>query len=535
MSAPEAVDRGDSPQGSAFSPLRHRAFLVLWLATVASNIGTWMHDVGAGWLMTTMTSAPDQVALVQAATTMPVFLFALAAGAFADLLDRRRLLIAVQAGMAATALAVGLLTLWDQMTPHRLLALTFLLGTGSAFVFPAWQAIVPELIPRAELPAAVSLNSVGINISRAIGPAVGGVVIASLGIAWPFLLNVVSFLGVIAAVAWWRPRKAEPSPLPREHFFGAIRAGFRHSLRNPALRATLIRTFAFLFFASAYMAFLPLIAKEQLGGDAGFYGLLLAAVGLGAVGGALLLPRIRKAVGEEATTTGGIVGTAAILLAFALVESPALGLLTSVVAGACWIAVLASLNVSAQVSLPNWVRGRGLSVFLMVFFGSLTFGSVLWGQIAGAFGVPKTLILAASGLILGLVMTFRFKLHQGAELDLTPSAHWPAPWVQSVVDMDRGPVRVTIDYQVDPAWISEFLVLVRKLGHQRLREGAFEWEILEDVGAEGRYCETFLQESWVEHLRTHERTTRRLEEVQIGLRGCLADGEEPVVRHLVSA
>ncbi|MEO0679163.1 MAG: MFS transporter, partial [Pseudomonadota bacterium] len=278
--------------GGPMGPFRHRVFAVLWVATVASNIGTWMHDVGAGWLMTELAPSPTMVAAVPAATTLPIFLFALLAGAVADIVDRRRLLIGINLGLGCAALAMTAVVHLGLMTPWLLLIFTFVFGTGAAFMAPAWQAIVPKLIPRQDLPAAIALNSMGINISRAIGPALAGVLIVSAGLAAPFLANALSVLGIIAALWWWRGAPAPDAALPAERIGGAVASGLRYAVNSPALRATLVRAAAFFVFASAFWAMLPLVARDVLGGGPTLYGVLLAAVGAGAVGGAFLLPRI---------------------------------------------------------------------------------------------------------------------------------------------------------------------------------------------------------------------------------------------------
>ncbi|MCZ0963850.1 MFS transporter, partial [Paracoccus benzoatiresistens] len=375
MTATSQTTAATSPaSGGAWSPFRQKAFAVLWVATVVSNIGTWMNDVGAGWLMTSLAPSPQIVAMVQAATTLPVFLFAILAGAVADIVDRRKLLLVVNIALAVVAFAVAAVVQAEAMTPVLLLIFTFLLGSGAAFIAPAWQAIVPKLVPRQDLTAAVALNSMGINISRAIGPAVAGVLIAAFGLVWPFALNAVSTLVVIAALIWWRP-KAEPvRKLPAEHVFGAMVAGLRYAVFTHPLRLVLVRAAGFFLFASAFWAMLPLVARDVLDGGAGLYGALLASVGVGAVGGALVLPGLRTRLGPDRTVILGTAGTAIVLVVLALVPGQAPALLAGLVAGASWIAVLSSLNVAAQSALPDWVRARGLAIYLTVFSGVMSLG-----------------------------------------------------------------------------------------------------------------------------------------------------------------
>jgi predicted MFS family arabinose efflux permease/quinol monooxygenase YgiN len=525
---------GASAGAGAFAPFRHLAFAVLWTATVVSNIGTWMHDVAAGWLMTSLSPSPLMVALVQTATTLPIFLFALPAGALADIVDRRRLLIVMQAALALVAGALGALVMLDLATPAVLLVFTFLMGTGAAFVAPAWQAIVPKLVPREDLQPAVALNSVGINLSRAIGPALAGFVIAGIGVWAPFLLNALSFFGVIVALWWWRPAAAPVRRLPPEQLLGAMRAGLRYVRASAAMRAPLARAAVFFVFASCYWALLPLIARELLGGGPALYGLLLACVGAGAVGGALLLPKLRRVLGASGLVAAGTLGTAAALTVFALVHEPSVAAIMSLIAGASWIAVLSSLNVAAQMALPDWVRARGLSVFVTVFFGAMSLGSLLWGQTASILGIPAALLVAAGGAVIAIPLSLRWRLGRGEAQDLAPSMHWPMPAVAHAVEHDRGPVMVTIEYRVDPARSGEFVAVLEELAEERRRDGAYSWGLFEDAAEPGRFLEYFLVESWLEHERQHERVTKADADVQARANAFHAGGAPPLVRHYVA-
>jgi MFS family permease len=519
---------------SPFAPFRERAFLVLWLATVLSNVGTWMHDVAAGWLMTSLAPSPLMVAMVQAATTLPIFLFALPAGALADIVDRRKLLIGVQLLLAVVALALGIVVYQGFATPWLLLAFTFALGTGAALTAPAWQSIVPRLVPRPMLQPAVAMNSVGINISRAIGPALAGFIIVALGIAAPFLINAASYLLVVAALIWWRPRSGPQRTLPPEHLLGAIRAGLRYARASGPLRATLCRAVAFFVFASAFWALLPLIVRETLEAGPELYGILLACVGAGAVGGALALPALRAKIGPDRLTMAGTVGMAAVLVVAAVVREPVAVAAASLLAGASWIAVLTSLNVSAQIALPDWVRARGLSIFVMVFFGSMSVGSLIWGQMANVFGIPTALLVAATGALAMVPLTIRWKLHRGEALDLAPSMHWPAPIVADELDGDRGPVMVTVEYRIDPAHAEAFVAVMDELSRERRRDGAYEWQLFADASDSGRWLEYFLVASWLEHLRQHERVTVADRDLQNRVRAIHIGDTPPVVSHLIA-
>jgi len=520
-------------QPSARAAFRHRAFTVIWIATVVSNIGTWMYNAASGWLMVSLNSNALLVALVQVATSLPMFLFALAAGALADIFDKRRFLIGVEAGTTLLSALFAALVQFGHVTPGPLLLFMFLIGAGGALSAPGWQAVVPQLVPAQDLAPAVAANSVGINISRAIGPALAGSIIGVAGIAAPFWVNAISNLGVIAALLWWRAPPARADRLPAERFGSAMRTGFRHARHNPFLRATLIRAIAFFLFASAYWALLPLVARDQIAGGPGLYGILLGAIGAGAVGGAAALPWAKSRLGPDRVVVAASIGTALALVLFGLARLALVGFVASLLAGASWIAVLANLNVSAQVALPNWVRGRGLALFVTVFYGAMTLGSALWGMVADHAGLPLTLMLAAAGTLLGIPLTRRWKLQAGAGVDLTPSMHWPAPIVTHQIDSDRGPVLVTVEYRLaadtDRA---AFLHALALLAHGRRRDGAYAWDMFEDTATEGVFLETFRVESWVEHLRQHERVTHADRVLQQRIHGLL---ERPaVVRHLIT-
>ncbi len=530
---PDRKIEAKPPNPPAASVFSHRVFTVLWLATVLSNIGTWMHDVGAGWLMTSLAPSPLWVALVQTATSLPVFLLSLPAGALADIADRRRLLIGVQAALALVAGGLGLLVFLEQVSPAMLLLFTFAMGVGTALGAPAWQAIVPSLVPREALQQAVATNSVGVNLSRAIGPALAGFIITALGLAMPFLINALSFLAVVGVLLWWRPPRTERR-LPAEDLLGAMRTGLRYAWHNAPLRATLVRAAGFFLFASAYWALLPLIARQVLAGGAPLYGILLGCVGAGAVLGAFTLPRLRARLGPDNVVALGTAGTVAALLALAGLPLRPVAALACLLAGASWIAVLTSLNVSMQVALPDWVRARGLSIFVMVFFGSMSVGSITWGQTATLLGLPAALALAAAGALVAIPLTWRWKLQQGSGLDLAPSTHWPAPLVDGEVAHDRGPVMVTIEYRVEPIQAEAFVATLDELSHERRRDGAYAWGLFEDAAQPGRYLEYFLVASWLEHLRQHERVTRADQDIQTRALVFHTGPTAPVVSHFLA-
>lgn len=519
---------------SAWAPFGQTTFSVLWIATVVSNVGTWMNDVGAGWLMTELSPSPAIIAAVQAATTLPVFLFALLAGAVADIVDRRKMLLVVNGYLAVVAFGFSFLVWQELMTPVLLLVFTFMLGTGAAFMAPAWQAIVPRLIPRNQLSAAISLNSMGINISRAIGPALAGVFIVNLGIASPFLLNAISILVIIAALLWWKPPVALPGKLPPEQVLSAAVSGIRFARNNRALKRTLYRAAGFFLFASAYWAMLPLIARDVLNGGATLYGLMLAGVGLGAVLGALLLPRLRKHFGPDLIVAGGALGTACVLFLFAIAPVPALAIGASLLAGLSWIAVLSSLNVAAQTALPDWVRARGLAIFLTVFFGSMALGSAVWGQVASATSVPMTLIIAGIGALIAIPLTRRATLARDPDVELSPSLHWPEPQIDDSRFDEDQPVMIHITYAVSEQHKNEFRQIMRELQRSRQSNGGYGWALRNDVSDSTSFVETWQESSWLSHLRHHERVSKSDQDLQKRIQECLIVGTEPIVQHYTS-
>jgi len=523
-----------SDGGSPWAPFHHSAFTVVWLATVVSNVGSWMYSTASAWLMTELAPDPLIVSLVQVAATLPMFLLALPAGALADVIDRRLLLIVVETVATGISAVFAACVWFGLITPVSLLIFTFLIGVGTVLSAPSWQAIVPQLVPKKDLAPAVTLNGVGFNLSRAVGPALGGAIIGPLGIAAPFWINAISNLGSLGALIWWRSPRRSGDHLPAERFWNAMVTGVRYARYNLYLRATMVRAIGFFLFASAYWALLPLIARDALSGGPALYGMLLGAIGAGAVIAAFILPWLKQILGPDRLVAVGTLGTAASLAAFGLIRVPAAALCASLIAGISWIAVLASLNVSAQMSLPEWVRGRGLALYMTVMFGALTIGSALWGKAAGLFGLSVAHLAAAIGAVALIPLTWHWKLQASADVDFTPSLHWPAPVTSREIERDRGPVLVTVEYRINAENREAFLAALEKLSRERRRDGAYGWGLFEDAASNGRFVETFFVESWLEHLRQHERVTnadRVLQEAVAGLHAC----GEPRVSHLIAA
>lgn len=523
----------DKQKESAWSPLGYGLFRALWLAAVASNIGTWMHNVGAEWLMTTLAPTPLIVALMQTAENAPTFLLALPAGALADIVDRRRLLLFSQSWMLVSGGALAFLALMGWVTPAILLILTFSLGLGSALNAPAWQAIVPELVPRGELPAAVSLNSVAFNIARAVGPALGGLVVAALGSWAVFLLNSISFVGVILVIYRWRREPIE-SISPTERVMGAMRAGMRYARHAPELRAVLVRTAVFASCASALWAMLPLIARTELGLGATGYGVLLGGLGAGAILGAFVLPKARQLVSPNLLVVCGTMLFAGATLALAYVRVFPLLAAAMVCGGLAWMTTMSSFNIGVQTVVPEWVRARALAIYLLSFFGTLAAGSALWGVIAEHFGIPLALLCAASALLAGLLAALFFPLRISEHLDLSPSLHWSEPVVVSEPRPEHGPVLVTVEYRVEAERADEFLRAMKGVERILRRDGATRWGLFADTEQPGRYLETFLVESWAEHIRQHARVTIEDRAVQERARSFHTGTTPPEVTHLIA-
>jgi predicted MFS family arabinose efflux permease len=435
--------------------------------------------------------------------------------------------------MFLSAALLGVLTLLDAATPWILLALVFSVGVGAATNMPAWQATMPDIVPPGEMPHAVTLSGAAVNLARAIGPALGGFVVAAAGVGASFLINAVSFLGMIWVLSRWErvPREATA---PAERVIGAIRAGVRYLRHSAQLRAVLARTAAFIFCASALWALLPLLARQTLGMDATGYGFLLGCMGAGAIGGVSILGRVRRSVSPNVLVVLMTAIYAAVLVALSLVRN--VGWLYPVMAagGVAWIGIMSSFNIAAQSAVPEWVRGRGLSLYLLVFMGGMASGSVFWGLVAGRAGMAAAFLYASAGLLLGLPAALRYRLPKEGPA-LAPAMHWPTPALAVEPRHEEGPVLVTVEYRVDPAETEEFVRAMRRFGRVRRRDGAVSWGLYRDMADPRRHIETFLVESWAEHMRQHERVTVADREEQERIREFHSGDGPPVVTHYISS
>ena len=497
-----------------------------------------MQDTAGTWLMTTLTTSALLIALMQTAASLPILFLGLPAGATADIFDRRRLLIFWQAWMLATVAVLSALTLLGIISPTVLLLLTFLLNIGSAMNNPAWQAIVPELVPRAELPDAVALNSAGFNLARAVGPALGGLTVAAFfsaqaGAAVVFLLNSVSFLAVIYVLYTWKRTPLFKSALPAERVFGSMRSGVRYVRHSPPLRSILLRAFLFTGFASAVWALLAVVAQQDLHAGAMAYGILNGCLGIGAVIGASLLPRLRRALPAEWMLAGtGIVFTAT-LAALALTRNVPLIVLGLLAAGCAWTTTTSTLNIAVQLSVPAWVQARALGTYQMIFAAGMAAGSALWGLIADRTSNQTALLAAAAGMLVSVPLARRFPLLRGEPPDLSPHVSTPRNPPVLQPEPEEGPVLVLIEYRIllsDKAAFTRALHAIRPV---RMRDGAMRWGIFQDTAQPERFVETFVMESWLAFLRTRERTTAADRILREHARSFHQGNDEPRVSRMI--
>ncbi|AKG24814.1 MFS transporter [Calothrix sp. 336/3] len=517
-----------------WSPLRQPVFRALWVASAVSSIGTWMHDVGATWLMTSLSPSPFLVALMQAASSLPFFLLALPAGAIADVVDRRKMLLFTQGFMLCIATLLGILTVLGITTPWVLLGLTFAMSIGSSMNMPVWQAVTPELVSKEDLPQAVTLSGIIINLSRSIGPAIAGIIIAASNTGTVFLLNATSFVGVILVIYNWRYTQ-QKTALPAERFIGAIQAGVRYVRYAPQLQTVLIRTAAYIIFGSALFALLPLLGRRELKLDAFGYGVILGFWGIGGLAGAFILPKFRNRFSIDQIVAGSSLLMGGMMLAIANTRNIYLVCSLMLLVGIASLGVMVSLNVSVQNAVPSWIRARAFAVQLLVFQGSMTVGSLLWGAIAQQTSITISLSSAAIGLILFVFVTARYRLSCAEKLDLTSSFHWVEPTRTFEPCPNDGPVLITLEYLIHPANANEFTQAMKTLSQIRRRDGAFYWGIYQDLSQPGRFVETIVVESWAEHQRQFARVTNADRQIEEKARSFHIGEQPPKVSQMLYA
>jgi MFS family permease len=514
--------------------MRNPVFRMLWLAWLAANVSLWMHDVAAAWMMTSLTTSPALVALVQTASTLPMFLLGLPSGALADIVDRRRYFAATQLWAACIAVLLVVVSLSGHLTAPLLLELTFLNGITMAMRWPVFSAIVPSLVPRAQLPAALALNGVAMNLPRIVGPALAGTLLASLGSAAVFAFNAMLSISAFIVILRWRSERKD-SALPGERFIGAMRTGLQYARQAPRLQVALLRITLFMLQTAGLMALVPLLAKRLPDGGAGAYSAMLAATGVGAITVVVFMGRLRERLGRDVSVRIGTLVNAAAAVSVALAPNLWLTLPGMFMAGASVLLTANSITVSAQLSLPDWVRARGMSLYQMALMGGAAAGAALWGQVASFAGVRETVLAAATFGVGVTLLTSRLSIEH-AEADEHRPAVSPVPLPEPAfpIDPDDGPVMVTVEYQIDPARAADFAQVMQLTRRARLRQGALSWGLFRDAAQPGRYVEYFVDESWLEHQRRLERFSAGdagLRERRLAFH---VGAEPPVVRRYVA-
>ena len=531
MAAPSA-DKPKPPTGSVLTPLKHPIFRNVWFASMASNFGGMIQSVGAAWLMASLAREADTVALIQASVTAPIMLFSLMAGALADTLDRRRIMLTAQSFMLIASCALAACTFTGMITPWLLVMFTFLIGCGSAFNGPAWQASVGDMVPRSDLPSAVALNSMGFNIARSLGPAVGGAIVAAIGAVFAFVLNAVSYVGLIFVLLRWKPNRP-PQVLPAEPLAMAIGSGIRYVSMSPHLRVVMLRAVIFGFAAVAVQALMPVIARDLVSGGPLGYGLLLGAYGVGAVGGAFSSARLRQRFSNE-----GLVRVACLLFASAAVIGAFSAYLPLtmggfVLAGAGWVLSLSTFNTSVQLSAPRWVVARALSLYQMSAFGGMAIGSWCWGLIAEHQGIPVAMCGAALLLLANLVLGFRLPLPQFTGLNLDPLNRFKEPEIAVHIEPRSGPVVITIEYRIREQDVVTFLRVMAERRRIRKRDGARHWTLLRDLNDAEIWIERYHTPTWLDYIRHNSRITQADATVSEELRLLHKGPETPKVHRMI--
>ncbi|QJX46653.1 MFS transporter [Hymenobacter taeanensis] len=516
-----------------WTPFTFAVFRAIWIASVVSNIGTWMQNVAGVWLVTTLTTSALLVALMQTATSLPAFLLSMPAGAIADLIDRRRLLLFTQGFMAVVALLLGGLTLLGEVSAFGVLALTFVLGIGAAINAPVWQTVTVELVPRRVLGFAITLNGVSNNIARAIGPAIGGVIIAYYSPGWVFLVNAVSFLGTFAVIYTWK-RQADVTSGPAENFMGALRAGMRYVQYSPAIYAVLFRTFAFSFGASAMWGLLSVVIARRLHLSSGSYGVMLSWLGAGAIAGAFLMGRVGNRLNYNQRVLLGTLVFVGTNVALALAPSILWLYPVMFVSGVAWLMTMTSFSTTVQLNVPKWVQARVVSMYMLVFQAGLSLGSVVWGELADRASLELALLATAGWMLLSMLLAIPFPMRSGEGLNLEPAGHWPTPTIAGDVDPDDGPVVVMVEYQVEPENQPAFRLAAEQLTRLRLRDGSLRAGVFTDIAAPTRITEFFYVATWGEHERQHHRFTKEDLAVEARVRQLHSGPEPPRVTHFLA-
>ncbi|MCU4181798.1 MFS transporter [Bosea sp. BH3] len=517
---------------SPFVPLQQPIFRAVWFASLASNFGGLIQAVGASWMMASISPSAEMVALVQASTTLPVMIFSLAAGAIADNYDRRRILLTAQAFMLAVSIGLAVVAWFQLITPWLLLTFTFLLGCGTALNNPAWQSSVGDMVPRRDVPAAVTLNSVAFNIARSVGPAIGGAIVAAAGAVSAFIINAFSYIPLLIVLARWKPPKVERL-LPRETLVIAMSAGVRYVAMSPNIRAVILRAFAYGFGAIVGLALLPLIARDLIRGGPLTYGVLLGAFGAGAVAGAFMSARLRRAMSTETLVRSTFVAYATGVTLVAISSTIWLTMAGLFVCGACWVLSLSTFNATVQLSAPRWVVGRALAIYQMAAFGGMATGSWAWGRSAQYAGTEQALLISAAVLLAGAALGLRYPLPPLEELNLDPLSRWREPKVAVDIEPRSGPVIVTIEYIIKPEDVVAFLKVMAERRRIRRRDGARHWTLLRDLTDATLWIERYDSPTWVEYVRQNQRVTQADAEIGERVRALHSGPNPPVVHRMI--
>ncbi|MGN7868162.1 putative multidrug-efflux transporter/MT1297 [Paracoccus haematequi] len=520
------------PRPSALAPFRHRDFRLLWSATLVSNFGGLVQAVGAAWLMTQLTDSATLIALVQASNTLPIMLLALASGALADIFDRKTILLFAQCFMGIVSLVLAVVAWQGWLTPWLLLAFTFLIGAGQALYNPPWQASMGDLVPRADLPAAVTLNSVGFNLMRSVGPAAGGFIVAAFGAAAAFAVNALSYIPLLGALLRWRPNIA-PRTAPPEAFLPAVAAGLRYVFLSPNLMKVIGRGALFGFAAVSVLALLPLIAKAHPEGGSMLFGGLLGCYGLGAIVGAALNPRIRARFDNENIVRMAFAGFALSAVVLGQTQNVWLHALALLPAGASWVLALSLFNVTVQLSTPRWVVARALALYQTATFGGMAAGSWIWGAVAGAHGLGDALTAAGIVLLAGAVIGFWFKAPDFGTADLEPLNRFREPALRLDLRGRSGPIMVMVDYRIAQKDTAEFLRLMQLRRGVRRRDGARNWALLRDLEHPDLWSESYHIATWDEYVRHNLRRTKSDAEITVALRALHQGEGDPLVHRMI--
>jgi len=517
---------------SALAPLRNRTFRAIWLASLASNFGGLIQAVGAAWMMTTISGSADMVALVQASNTLPITIFALFSGAIADSFDRRRVMLTAQIIMVAVSATLAAFAWLDLLTPWLLLGFTFLVGCGTALNNPSWQASVGDIVARDQVGSAVALNSVGFNLTRSVGPAIGGIIVAAAGAATAFAINAASYLAMIFVLLRWRPPLAA-SALPRETIGTAMGAGLRYVAMSPNIGRVLLRSFSFGISSVAVMALLPLVARHMVGGGPLTYGLLLGAFGVGAIGGAVISARLRLLISSEAIVRIAFACFALCAAILALSPYAWLSGIGMLAGGAAWVMALALFNTTVQLSTPRWVVGRAISLYQTATFGGMALGSWLWGLLAEAQGLDTALLVAAAALLAGGAIGFYLPVPGQPELNLDPLNRWKQPEVAVDITPRSGPIAIMIEYRIRAETLPEFLTAMAERHRIRRRDGARHWTLLRDLEDPELWYESYQAATWVEYVRHNTRATQADAAVSDRIRAMHVGPDRPRVHRMI--